>query len=351
LVSRNGWAARCWSPIAAAEHLATRERVALYDMTPLTRCEVAGPGALAFLQRMTTNQLDRPAGSVVYTCMCDERGGIRSDVTVTRLAEHEFQVACNGPSDIAWLRGRLPEDGRVFLRETTPGTCCVGVWGPLARELVQPLSDGDFSNEAFPYFTARRVYIREVPCVAQRVSYVGELGWEIYTSADYGLRLWDTLWAAGRPLGARAAGRAAFDALRLEKGYRLWGADMHAEYTPYEAGLGFTVRLDKGDFLGRDALARAKERGLSRKLCCMVLDDPASVALGKEPIWAGGQVVGYVGSATYGYSVGKSFAYGYLPIEHADEGARVEIEYFGKRYGAVVAKEPLFDPKGLRLRS
>ena len=347
---RTGWAARCWSPIAGAEHLATRERVALYDMTPLTRCEVAGPGALAFLQRLTTNQLDKPVGSVAYTCMCDERGGIRSDVTVTRLAEREFQVACNGPSDIAWLRRHLPDDGRVYLRETTPGTCCVGVWGPRARELVQPLSDDDFSNAGFPYFSAKRVYIREVPCLAQRVSYVGELGWEIYTSADYGLRLWDILWAAGRPLGAIAAGRAAYDALRLEKGYRLRGADMHAEHTPYEAGLGFTVKLDKGDFLGRDALLQAKEHGLSRKLCCMVLDDPANVVLGKEPIWAGGRVVGYVGSATYGYSVGKSFAYGYLPIDLASEGTRIEIEYFGQRYGAAVAKEPLFDPRGARLK-
>ncbi|HJZ45590.1 MAG TPA: FAD-dependent oxidoreductase [Roseiflexaceae bacterium] len=348
---RLGWAARCWSPIAGAEHLATREHIALYDMTPLTRCEVAGPGALAFLQHLTTNQLEKPAGSVVYTCMCDERGGVRSDVTVTRLAESEFQVACNGPADIAWLRRHAPEDGRVLVRETTPGTCCVGVWGPRARELVQPLSGDDFSNETFPYFTARRVYIGEVPCMAQRVSYVGELGWEIYTSADYGLRLWDLLWAAGQPLGAIAAGRTAFDALRLEKGYRLWGADMHAEHTPYEAGLGFTVKLDKGDFLGRDALIRAKERGLSRKLCCMVLDDSAHVVLGKEPIWADGQVVGYVSSATYGYSVGKSFAYGYLPIELASAGARVEIEYFGECYGATVAREPLFDPHGARLRS
>jgi glycine cleavage system aminomethyltransferase T len=319
-------------------------------MTPLTRCEVVGPGALAFLQKLTTNQLDKPVGSVVYTCMCDERGGIRSDITVTRLAESEFQVACNGPIDLAWLRQHLPEDGSVYVRETTPGTCCVGVWGPRARELVQPLSADDFSNAAFPYFSARQVYIGEVPCMAQRVSYVGELGWEIYTTADYGLRLWDQLWAAGQPLGAIAGGRAAFDALRLEKGYRLWGADMHAEYNPYEAGLGFTVKLDKGDFIGREALARLKQQGHTRKLCCMILDDPAVVVMGKEPIWAGGRAVGYVTSANYGYSVGHSIAYGYLPIEHAVPGAQVEIEYFGERHAATVAKEPLFDPQGLRLR-
>jgi glycine cleavage system aminomethyltransferase T len=290
---------------------------------------------LALLQRLTTNQLDKPVGSVVYTCMCDERGGIRSDITVTRLAEREFQVACNGLIDLAWVRQHLPADGSVHVHETTPGTCCIGVWGPRARDLVQPLSDADFSNAAFPYFSARRVYIGEVPVLAQRVSYVGELGWELYTTADYGLRLWDLLWDAGQPLGTIAGGRAAFDALRLEKGYRLWGADMYTEHNPYEAGLGFTVKLDKGEFIGRAALVRIKERGITRKLCCMVLDDSATVVMGKEPIRDGARTLGYVTSATYGYSVEKSFA---------------EIEYFGQRYGATVTKEPLFDPKGARLR-
>jgi glycine cleavage system aminomethyltransferase T/glycine/D-amino acid oxidase-like deaminating enzyme len=348
---RAGWAARNWSPIAAAEHLATRERVALYDLTSLSRCEVSGPGALALLQRLTTNQLDKPIGSVVYTCMCDERGGIRSDVTVTRLAEREFQVACNGPSDLAWMREHAAADGSLFIRETTPGTCCVGVWGPLARELVQPLTAADLSNQAFAYFTARRLFVGEVPCLAQRVSYVGELGWEIYTSADYGQRLWDLLWRAGQPLGVIAGGRAAFESLRLEKGYRLWGVDMHAEHTPYEAGLGFTVKLDKGEFIGRAALARAREQGPARKLCCLVLDDPSVVAMGKEPVYADGRVAGYVTSATYGFSVNASFAYGYLPAQHAAAGAKVAIEYFGERHAATVAKEPLFDPKGTRLRA
>jgi dimethylglycine oxidase len=347
---RSGWAARNWSPMAAAEHLAARERVALFDMTSLPRCEVAGPGALAFLQRLTTNQLDRPAGSVTYTCMCDERGGVRSDITVTRLADDLFQVAVNGPSDLAWMRAHMPPQG-VWLRETTLGTCCVGVWGPLARELVQAVSEEDFSSGAFPYFSARRVFVGEVPCVAQRVSYVGELGWEIYADAAYGLRLWDVLWRAGEPLGVVAAGRAAFECMRLEKGYRLWGVDVTSEHTPYEAGLGFTVKLDKGEFIGREALARAREQGPRRKLCCLVFDDPAALVMGREPVWAGGEVAGYVTSATYGYSVARSFAYGWLPAEIAAHGARVEVEYFGERHAATVSAEPLFDPRGARLRA
>jgi glycine cleavage system aminomethyltransferase T len=260
-------------------------------------------------------------------------------------------VACNGPQDLAWLRQHQGDDERVFIHETTPGTCCVGVWGPRARDLVQSLSDDDLSNAAFPYLSARQIYVGEVPALALRVSYVGELGWEIYTSADYGLRLWDLLWQAGQPLGAIAGGRGAFDSLRLEKGYRLWGNDMHSEYTPYEAGIGFTVKLDKGDFIGREALLRLKEQGLARKLCCLVLDDPSTIVLGKEPILDGERVLGYVTSANYGYSVGQSIAYGYLPIDQASPGTAVAIEYFGQRHAATVAREPLYDAKGAQLRS
>jgi glycine cleavage system aminomethyltransferase T/glycine/D-amino acid oxidase-like deaminating enzyme len=347
---RAGWAAQNWSPVAAAEHLAARERVALFDMTSLPRCEVSGTGALAFLQHLATNQLDKPVGSVTYTCMCDERGGIRSDITVTRLAEQHFQVALNGPADLAWMRLHLPDDGRVHIRDTTLGTCCVGVWGPHARELVQSLVEDDISNAALPYFRARQLFVGEVPVLAQRVSYVGELGYELYTDAAYGLRLWDLLWQAGEQYGVLAAGRAAFECMRLEKGYRLWGVDMHSEHTPYEAGLGFTVKLDKGPFIGREALLRAREHGPRRKLCCLVLDDPAVVVMGKEPVWAADRVAGYVTSATYGYSVQRSFAYAWLPAELSEPGTRTAIEYFGKRHAATVSPEPLFDPKGERLR-
>ncbi|MER3438730.1 MAG: sarcosine dehydrogenase, partial [Chloroflexota bacterium] len=286
---RTRWAARYWSPIAGAEHLATRERVALFDMTPLPKVEVLGPGALAFLQRMTTNQLDRPVGSVVYTLMLDGAGGIRSDLTVARLADDRFQIGCNGPLDYHWLRKHLLDDGHVHLRDVTGALCCIGLWGPRARDVLRPLTDADLSNEAFPYFAARQIFAGEVPVTALRVSYVGELGWELYAPAEYGGRLWDLLWQAGQPHGIIAAGRAAFDALRIEKGYRLWGTDMHTEYNPYEAGLGFAVKLNKGEFIGREALLRAKER-VTRRLCCLVLDDPDVVVMGKEPALSGDRV-------------------------------------------------------------
>jgi glycine cleavage system aminomethyltransferase T len=283
--------------------------------------------------------------------MTNARGGVLSDITVTRIDEDRFWVAHNGPSDLAYFqRQRRARGAAVEVRDVTGGTCCVGVWGPLARALVQPLCDDDLGNDAFPYLSARRIFVGEVPVLALRVSYVGELGWELYTGAEYGLRLWDVLWEAGRPLGAIAAGRGAFDSLRLEKGYRLYGVDIHSGYDPYEAGIGFTVKLKKGEFCGRDALAERRAQGPARKLCCLVLDDPAAVMLGSEPICAGGEVVGYVTSANFGYSVGRSVAYGYLPIGIAHEGARVEIAYFGREHGATVTREPLFDPQGERLR-
>jgi glycine cleavage system aminomethyltransferase T len=348
---RSGWAAQHWSPIAGAEHLATRERVAMFDMTPLVRLEVTGRDALTLLQSLSTNQLAKPVGSVVYTCFCDARGGVKSDVTITRLAEDHFQVGCNGLPDLAWIRAHTAPGANVQVRDSTPGTCCVGVWGPRARDLVQPLSDDDFSNAGFQYFSARRVYIGEVPVMAQRVSYVGELGWEMYTTSDYGLRLWDLLWRSGQPHGVIAAGRAAFESLRIEKGYRLWGVDMHSEYDPYESGLGFTVKLDKGgEFVGRSSLTNAKQRGASRKLCCLTIDD-GTVVMGKEPVWASDRVVGYVTSATYGFSVDRSIVYAYLPAELAREGLQVEIEYFNKRHRATVASDPLYDSKGSKLRA
>ena len=345
---RGAWASRYWSPIAGAEALATRERVAMYDMTPLKRLEVSGPGALAFLQRATTNQLDKPIGAVTYTLLLDELGGIRSDLTVARLGPDRFQVGANGPLDLDWFTRRLPENAPVHVRDITAGTCCIGVWGPLARDLVQPLTRTDFSDRGFGYFKARQAYIGEVPVTALRVSYVGDLGWELYTTADAGLRLWDTLWEAGQAHGVVAAGRSAFNSLRLEKGYRSWGVDMTTEHDPYEAGLGFAVRLDKGDFIGRDALADRQTP--TRRLACLVLDDPEAVVMGKEPVYVDGTPVGYVTSAAYGYSVGASIAYAWLPASAAEPGSRVHVEYFGVRLPARVAEEPLFDPSMARIR-
>ncbi|MFI5890406.1 FAD-dependent oxidoreductase [Actinoplanes sp. NPDC051513] len=347
--ARDEWSARYWSPIAAAEAAATRQRVAMYDMTPLKRLEVSGPGALAFLQRLTTNNLAKTVGSVTYTLMLGHDGGVRSDLTVARLAEHVFQVGANGPLDEDWMRRHLPADG-VQVRDITAGTCCVGVWGPLARDLVQPLTRADFSHAGLKYFRATSAYLGEVPVTALRVSYVGELGWELYTSADLGLKLWDTLWAAGREHGVVAAGRSAFNSLRLEKGYRAWGIDMTTEHDPYEAGLGFAVRMDKGDFIGRAAIEGRTAETARRRLTCLTLDDPAAVVMGKEPVFAGGSAIGYVTSASYGYTVGRTVVYAWLPAALAAPGTALAVEYFGERLPATVAAEPLFDPQMERIR-
>ena len=346
---RDAWSARYWSPIAAAEAGITRERVAMYDMTPLRRFEVSGPGALDLLQRLTTNNLAKSVGSVTYTLLLDSGGGVRSDLTVARLGEERFQVGANSNPDLDWIRRHAPAG--VQVRDITPGTCCIGVWGPRARDLVQPLTRTDFSHEGFKYFRAKQAYLGEVPVTALRLSYVGELGWEIYADAAHGLKLWDTLWAAGQEHGVIAAGRSAFNSLRLEKGYRSWGTDVTTEHDPYEAGLGFAVRMDKGDFVGRAALEGRSEGTAQRRLTCLTLDDPAAVVLGKEPVRVNGAPAGYVTSASYGYTVGRTVAYAWLPAAVSVPGTAVTIEYFGEQLPATVAAEPLFDPQMARIRS
>jgi len=351
---RSGWEARFWSPIIAAEHQATRERVALFDLTAFSKFEVDGPKALEFLQYITTNQMDQPVGKITYTSMVNKDGGIKCDLTITRLGDDRFRIVTGGSTkihDLAWIRSHLPADGSVRISDVSSSECCLGVWGPRARELVQSVSENDLSNDAFPYLIAQHITIGEIPVLALRISYAGELGWEVYTPTEYGLKLWDTLWQAGQSLGVVAAGGGAFDALRLEKGYRLWGSDIHTEHNPYEAGIGFAVKLKKGDFLGREALERVKAEGIKHKLCCLTLDDPNAVVIGKEPILDGRRVLGYVTSANYGYTIGRCIVYGYLPVEYATEGTKVEVEYFGKRYKATVSKEPLYDPTMEKLKS
>jgi len=350
---RSGWAARHWSPVFGAEHLATRERVALFDLTPFTKLEIRGPDALAALQHLCSNQMDRPVGKVTYTAMLNERGGVRCDLTVTRLAEDRFLIitgGASGPHDLAWLRTHLPEGGAVEITDLTSTYCCVGLWGPRARGVLQRVCADNLSDGAFPYFSARQIAIGYIPTLAVRVSYVGELGWELYAPTEYGLALWDALRAAGQPDGIVAAGLGAFDSLRLEKGYRLWGQDIHAEYDPYEAGLGFAVSRKKGAFLGKEALLQRQANSPRRQLCCLIFDDPEAVALGKEPVLHEERVVGYVTSANHGYSVGHSIAYSYLPEDLAEPGTAVDVEYFGDRFPATATKEPLFDPEGRRLR-
>ncbi len=216
---------------------------------------------------------------------------------------------------------------------------------------MQRVSENDFSNAAFPYLTAQQVTIGDIPVLALRVTYVGEPGWELYAPMEYGLKLWDTLWEAGQPLGMLAGGYRAIESLRLEKGYRYWSADIHSEYNPYEAGLGFAVKLNKGDFRGKASLERIKAQGVTRKLCCLVLDDPRAVALGGEPLLSPeGNVLGRVTSGGYGYTIRQSIAYGYLPVAFAAPGTRVSVQLFGEQYEATVMKEPLYDPKNEKVK-
>ncbi|CAM02427.1 GcvT family protein [Saccharopolyspora erythraea] len=347
---RGAWASRYWSPAAAAEARATRGQVALYDMTPLKRLEISGRGALDFLQHMTTNQMAVRPGTVRYTLLLDEAGGVRSDLTVARLERDRFQIGVNGNLDLDWFLRHAPADGSVVVRDITAGTCCVGVWGPLARDLVQPLSRDDFSHKGFGFFKAKHARIAGVPVTAMRVSYVGELGWEIYADSDVGLRLWDALWEAGQGLGVTAGGRSAFNSLRLEKGYRSWGTDMTTEHNPFEAGVGFAVRMDKADFVGRSALVEAAAEQPRRRLVPLLMDQPEHVVMGKEPVHTADGSVGYVTSAAFGYTIGRSIAYAWLPADAAAPGTRVDVEYFAERLPATVAEEPLFDPEMARIR-
>ncbi len=354
---REGWAARYWSPIIAAEHRATRERVGLFDLTAFTKLRVEGKDALSFLQRAAANEMDRPLGHVTYTAMCNEHGGIETDLTVTRVAAEEFLVVTGGGMgmhDLAWLKKNLRDDENVMITDVTSSYATLGLWGPKARDLIQKITRDDFSNKGFPYVTSKEAFIGYVPVRAIRISYAGELGWELYTPTEYALKLWDTIWDAGQEFGIAAVGGGAFESLRIEKGYRFWGSDIHAEYNPYEAGLGFAVKLNKGDFIGRDALQKIKGDGITRKLVAMTFDDPQMIVMGKEPIVdfaSPDKVLGYVTSANFGYTVGKSIAYGYVPIEYANEGTKVRIYYFGESYDAMVMKEPLYDGDGRRLRS
>jgi heterotetrameric sarcosine oxidase gamma subunit len=350
-----GWAGRHWSPAIAAESLATRRAAALFDETSFAKLEVVGPGACAFLQRVAGNDIDRAVGSIVYTQLLDRRGGIQADLTVTRLGQDRFLLVTGtayGNHDAAWLRSNLPDDGSAEVRDITSSRVCFGLWGPRARDILAAATPDDVSDEGFPYLTAREMTVGSVPLLALRVTYVGELGWELYAPTEYGRALWATLSEAGREHGLVAAGYRAIDALRLEKGYRVWSSDITPDETPYEAGLGFAVALDKAvPAIAHDALAAAKASGPRKRLRCLVLDDPLAVCLGNEPVRVDGEVVGRVTSGGYGFAVERSIAYAYLPSDHAAIGARGEVEVFGDWIGFEVAREPLYDPDNARIRS
>jgi glycine cleavage system T protein len=349
-----GWAGCLWSPAIGAEHRACREAAALFDETSFAKLDVVGEGAADFLERLCDNRVARDVGTVTYTQMLNERGGIECDFTVTRLGENRFRIVTGtafGQHDAAWIRSHAPDDGSVLVEDVTSRFACLGLWGPAARDLLQPLTDADLGNESLPYMRARQLSVGHVPCLAVRVTYVGELGWELYCPTEFGRRLWDAIWEVGADHGLVAGGYKAIDSLRLEKGYRVWGADITPDETPYEAGLGFAVKLDKGDFIGRQALVAAREPAPERKLACLVLDDPRSVALGSEPVRMDGEILGRVTSGGYGYSVERSIAYAYVPAQSAEAGREVQVEIFGEWVPGTIAEEPLWDPAGERIRS
>ncbi len=347
-----GWAGMGWSPAIVAEHRATRTTAGLFDESSFAKIEVSGPGALGLLNWLCANEIDRPVGTVIYTQALNSRGGIECDFTVTRLEPELFRIVTGtayGSRDLAWLRQHAPRDGSVRIADVTGQYTCFALWGPKSREILAPLTPSSLDNDDFPYMTARSTTVGDVPVQALRVTFVGELGWELYCSAEYGAGLWTSLWENGQEHGLLAAGYKAIDSLRLEKGYRLWGSDLTPDHNPYEAGLGFCVSKDK-QFLGRDALLAARERGISRRLRCLVLAEENSVPLGSEPVRVGEEILGRVTTGGFGYTVNKPIAYAYLPAE-LPEGTEVSVELFGQWVPGTVTREPLVDPKGIRIRS
>lgn len=355
-VERDAWSARFYSPIVAVEAWKTRNAVAMYDMTSFHRFEVSGPGAACLIQRLTSSDVTKMPGTITYTLLLTNGGGILSDVFVARLSEDVFQIGANSATDFTYLsreaRHQRQYDASrwVQVSDVTGSTCCIGLWGPRAYDVISAVSRDGFSNEDLPFFTLKRASITGIPVTVMRKSYVGELGWEIQASAEYGQLLWDTVSQAGKLHGLIPAGRGAFNALRIEKGYRTWGVDMTTEHDPYEAGLGFAIEEDKEeDFIGKAALRRRSNQAMTRRLCCLTLDDGHSMVLGKEPVYYNSEPVGYITTAAFGYSIRKPIAYAWLP-SNVTEGEAVEIEYFCRRIQATVTAEPLYDPQMTRLR-
>ncbi|HRO44810.1 FAD-dependent oxidoreductase [Agriterribacter sp.] len=345
---RDAWSASFWSPVIGAEARAVREGVGLFDITTLKRIEVIGKGALEFLERLTTGNLRKKTGSITYCLLLNESGGIMSDITIMRRGEQDFFIGVNSNIDINYLKQLAPDT--VFVRDITAGTVALGLFGPKSRELAQSLTRDDLSNEALGYFRLKHTYFGHVPVMLARLSYVGELGYEIYTTADLALKVWDTLWQAGKQYGLIAAGRGAFNSMRLEKGYRSYGTDMTSEHNPYEAGLGFAVRKG-GGFTGAEALSKVDQNTLSKRLVCLVLDNPQHVVLGKEPVLHEGKVAGYVTSAYFGHTIGKPLAYAWVPAALSTLGTALSIRYFDNDYPATVGQDPQYDAQMTRLKS
>ena len=337
------------------EHVACRERVAIFDMSSFGKIDLRGPGALPLLQRLADNQMDVPVGRAVYTQFLNTKGNVEADVTITRLGPEYFRLVTGSNfigNDLGLVRmGLRPGDPPVEIRDVTEELATIGLWGPKAREVLQAVSTSDVSNQALPYMSSAVIDIQGVPVLAQRVTYVGELGWEFYPPIDRALHVWDALFAAGQKFGIEPGGYKVLDTLRLEKGYRYYSMDVTMTENPYMGGLGFCVRLNKGDFIGREALVKIKEKGLTHKLCTLLVGGADYLTIyGGEAVLQGAEVVGRLRSSGYGFTVKRNIAYSYLPTALAKPGTKLEVEVFGQRVAAEVAEDVLYDAKGDRLR-
>jgi glycine cleavage system aminomethyltransferase T/glycine/D-amino acid oxidase-like deaminating enzyme len=364
------WEARWWSPIINAEHLAMRDRVGLVDLSAFAVFDVCGPGALAYLQRMAVVEMDVRVGRVVYTSLLNEAGGIKADLTIMRLAPDEFRVVTGGATgvmDRKWFVDHLPDDGSAQLTDQTSTWCTLGVWGPRARGLVQSVSVDDVSGEGFPFGTCRPIDIGSVRVIASRISYVGDLGWELHAPMEQGARLWDTLWEAGQAHGVVPVGIGVYATTgRLEKCYRAYGNELELEYDLVECGLARKTVKD-ADFIGKRAYLAQRDEEPAAVLCTLTVDDHTSASgtkrymLGREPILTldGEPIVdrkgrrSYVTSAGAGPSVGKYILLAYLTPEHAKVGEKLLVEYMAEHYPVTVAvagNAALFDPENARVR-
>jgi glycine cleavage system aminomethyltransferase T/glycine/D-amino acid oxidase-like deaminating enzyme len=365
------WEARWWSPIISAEHLAMRDRVGMVDLSAFAIFDVTGPGALAVLEHLCVNKVDVAVGRTVYTPLLNPAGGVLADLTIMRLGHDRFRVVTGGGMgmrDKKLFTDALPADGSAQLHDLTNAFTTIGIWGPRARDVVQAVTEADMSHAAFPFLTSQSVDINGVRTLASRISYVGELGWEIYIPIEQGLRVWDALWEAGRPHGLVPVGIGTYAVTaRLEKGYRAHGAELELDFNLVEAGMARPTVKD-ADFVGKEAYLKQRAEPPVAILCTLTVDDHASRSgvkrymLGREPIFTpdGERIIdargrgSYVTSAGAGPSLGKHLLMAYLPPEHAVAGTKLAVEYMGERYPVTVAvagATPLFDPENLRIRA
>ena len=342
-----------WQRFSADEHAAVRNAAALIDQSSFSKFELVGPEACSTLQRLTACNVDKPDGSVIYAQMCNERGGIEADLTITRLSRDRFYIVTGagfGIHDSEWIRRHLPNDASTRLIEMTSARAVINLCGPNARKVLQAVCEDDVSNDAFPFATAREIVVGAASVLAIRIGYVGELGWELHVPTEFGLHVYDSLKRSGREWGIRDVGYRAIESLRLEKGYLYWSADITPDYTPIEAGLGFRVHLkSKGDFIGRSVLEKQKSAGPDRRLNTFVSGERLPL-FGGETLLVNGQAVSVASSGGFGHTVGKTIVFGYLPIELESE-SDFELEAFGERYRLERVEGPLYDPQNLRLKS